>query len=59
MPALQTTKLETQLKSMCDSLRGQMDSNEYKNYILSILFYKYISTDFENYLKTSELATVF
>lgn len=53
MSALQTTKLETQLKSMCDSLRGQMDSNEYKNYILSILFYKYISTDFENYLKTS------
>lgn len=40
-----TTKsqLETALFSAADALRSKMDANEYKNYLLGIVFYKYLS----------------
>lgn len=38
-----TKALETALYSAADSLRSKMDANEYKNYLLGIIFYKYLS----------------
>lgn len=38
-----TKSLETSLYSAADALRSKMDANEYKNYLLGIIFYKYLS----------------
>lgn len=38
-----TKSLETALYSAADALRSKMDANEYKNYLLGIIFYKYLS----------------
>lgn len=35
--------LETKLWAVADVLRGTMDANEFKNYILGFIFYKYLS----------------
>lgn len=35
--------LERSLDSAADVLRSKMDANEYKNYILGTIFYKYLS----------------
>lgn len=37
------SQLETALFSAADALRSKMDANEYKNYLLGIVFYKYLS----------------
>ncbi|WP_273751492.1 type I restriction-modification system subunit M [Leuconostoc mesenteroides] len=38
-----TTGLEQQLWAAADILRGKMDASEYKNYLLGLVFYKYLS----------------
>lgn len=38
-----TINLYQKLWAASDDLRSQMDANEYKNYLLSIIFYKYLS----------------
>ena len=40
-----TTKsdIETVLWKACDSFRGKIDSSRYKDYVLSMLFVKYLS----------------
>lgn len=43
--------LESQLWAIADILRGNMDANEYKNYILGFIFYKYLSEKIENYFE--------
>ena len=43
MRELATKTLETSLYSAADALRSKMDANEYKNYLLGIIFYKYLS----------------
>lgn len=43
-------QLEQKLWQIADILRGSMDANEYKNYILGFIFYKYLSEKIENYL---------
>ena len=35
--------IEQVLWSACDSFRGKIDSSRYKDYILSMLFVKYLS----------------
>lgn len=43
-------ELEAKLWDIADILRGKMDANEYKNYILGFIFYKYLSEKIEKYL---------
>ena len=38
--------LESILWAAADVLRSKMDANEYKNYLLSFIFYKYLSDTF-------------
>src|SRR5699024_6061027 len=40
-------ELHRQLWNMANDLRGQMDANEFKNYILGIIFYRYLSEKVE------------
>ncbi|WP_283678413.1 type I restriction-modification system subunit M [Lentilactobacillus sp. Marseille-Q4993] len=39
----ETTSLQSGLFSAADVLRSKMDANEYKNYLLGTVFYKYLS----------------
>ena len=39
----QKQKLEQQLWNIANKLRGNMDGNDFKNYILGFIFYKYLS----------------
>jgi type I restriction enzyme M protein len=43
-------QLEQKLWDVADILRGSMDANEYKNYILGFIFYKFLSEKIENFL---------
>lgn len=42
--------LERQLWNVANVLRGKMNADEYKNYILGFIFYKYLSEKLENYV---------
>ena len=42
--------LEKQLWAVADALRGKMNADEYKNYILSFIFFKYLSEKLEKYI---------
>lgn len=42
--------LERQLWGVANLLRGKMNADEYKNYILGFIFYKYLSEKLENYV---------
>ncbi|MBU1151435.1 type I restriction-modification system subunit M [Patescibacteria group bacterium] len=48
--------LEKQLWSVANVLRGKMHADEYKNYILGFIFYKYLSEKLENYVNEKLLA---
>src|ERR1700733_5913908 len=41
--ALKKSELYSSLWSSCDELRGGMDASQYKDYVLSFLFIKYVS----------------
>jgi len=43
-------KLESKLWAIADELRGNMDANEFKNYMLGFIFYKYLSEKIELYI---------
>src|SRR5574342_433697 len=40
---IMATGLNQQLWASADILRGKMDASEYKNYLLGLIFYKYLS----------------
>lgn len=42
--------LEKQLWAVANVLRGKMNADEYKNYILGFIFYKYLSEKLERYI---------
>lgn len=46
---------ETKLWSIADTLRGNMDANEFKNYILGFIFYRYLSEREEQTIENSLL----
>ncbi|MCX6051994.1 MAG: type I restriction-modification system subunit M [Campylobacterales bacterium] len=41
--------LEQQLWNIANTLRGKMDADEFRDYILGFIFYKYLSEKIENY----------
>ena len=53
----QKKTLERQLWSVADELRGKMNADEYKNYILGFIFYKYLSEKLEKYVNKKVLAS--
>jgi len=46
--AIKKTELYSSLWASCDALRGGMDASQYKNYILTLLFVKYVSDKYAN-----------
>ncbi|MBU2545088.1 N-6 DNA methylase, partial [Patescibacteria group bacterium] len=48
--------LEKQLWGVANVLRGKMNADEYKNYILAFIFYKYLSEKLEYYVDEKLLA---
>ena len=47
----QQAELQKQLWSIANSLRGNMDANDFKNYILGLIFYRYLSENLVNYVE--------
>lgn len=50
MTQIQKQQLEKQLWAVANVLRGKMNADEYKNYILSFIFYKYLSEKLARYI---------
>ncbi len=46
----QANELSQKLWAIANDLRGQMDASEFKNYILGVIFYRYLSERTENYM---------
>lgn len=49
MAAEQKAKLEQQLWNIANTLRGKMDADDFRDYILGFIFYKYLSQKMEMY----------
>lgn len=47
--------ITSKLWEMANKLRGTMDASEYKNYILPFMFYRYLSENQDEYLRTNGL----
>jgi type I restriction enzyme M protein len=45
----QKKRLETQLWNIANTLRGKMDADEFRDYILGFIFYKYLSEKMHNH----------
>src|SRR5437016_6060478 len=46
--AIKNSDLSSSLWASCDELRGGMDASQYKDYVLFMLFIKYISDKYRN-----------
>lgn len=51
----QKKKLETQLWNIADQLRGKMNADEFRDYCLGFIFYKYLSE--RQHLYANEILT--
>jgi type I restriction enzyme M protein len=49
MGEAQKKQLEQQLWNIANTLRGKMDADEFRDYILGFIFYKYLSEKMESY----------
>lgn len=47
--------ITAQLWEMANKLRGTMDASEYKNYILPFMFYRYLSSNQDDFLQKNHL----
>ena len=47
----QAADLSSQLWAIANDLRGGMDANEFRNYILGTIFYRYLSERTEMYMQ--------
>ncbi len=56
--AIKKSELYSSLWAGADSLRGGMDASEYKNYVLNLLFLKYISDKARNDAKKNTPSTI-
>jgi type I restriction enzyme M protein len=56
MPEETKKNLEKKLWSVANELRSKMNADEYKNYILGFIFYKYLSERLETYVNNELLA---
>ena len=54
--ALKKSQLYNSLWKSCDELRGGMDASQYKDYILTLLFMKYVSDKYAG--KSDEIIEV-
>lgn len=52
----QQAQLHKQLWAIANDLRGNMDASEFKNYILGIIFYRYLSGNLEDVINKDYLA---
>jgi type I restriction enzyme M protein len=59
--AIKKSELYSSLWASCDELRGGMDASQYKDYVLTMLFVKYVSDKYSNlsnsYIEIPEGAT--
>ncbi len=46
---MQQAELQKNLWSIANTLRGNMDANDFKNYILGLIFYRYLSENLVSY----------
>lgn len=46
--AIKKSELYSSLWASCNELRGGMDASQYKDYVLTMLFVKYISDKYKN-----------
>ncbi|MFM5946112.1 MAG: type I restriction-modification system subunit M N-terminal domain-containing protein [Dolichospermum sp.] len=49
----QRRQLQQQLWNIADTLRGKMNADEFRDYILGFIFYKYLSEKIENFADNS------
>jgi len=52
--AAQRTELHRAIWAIADNLRGSVDGWDFKNYVLGIMFYRYISENIQNYFEENE-----
>jgi len=52
MPPDKKQQLEQQLWKIADTLRGKMDADDFRDYILGFIFYKYLSEKMYDYANT-------
>lgn len=48
-------ELHRTIWNMANDLRGSVDGWDFKQYVLGMLFYRYISENFTNYINKGEL----